>query len=71
MMRILTLLCCLKVVLFQCKREKLSSLGADLVYHGTDCEQSELAGRNMATPPGHAHPVEFVSPYNDLEVSCH
>ena len=22
----------------------------------------------MATPPGHTHPVEFVSPYNDLEV---
>ena len=22
----------------------------------------------MATPPGHPHPVEFVSPYNDLEV---
>ena len=38
------------------------------MYHGTDCEQSEVAGRNMATPPGHPHPVEFVSPYNDLEV---
>ena len=38
------------------------------MYHGTDCEQSETAGRNMATPPGHPHPLEFVSPYNDLEV---
>ena len=30
------------------KREKLLSLGADLVYHGTDCELTELEGRRLA-----------------------
>ena len=48
------------------KREKLLSLGADLVYHGTDCELTELEGRRLARETGNA--MEFISPYNDLEV---
>ena len=47
----------------QCKREKLTSLGADLVYHGTDCEETETAARAMASDS-----VEYVSPYNDLDI---
>merc|ERR1719242_547726 len=48
------------------KREKLLSLGADLVYHGTDCELTELEGRRLARESGDL--MEFISPYNDLEV---
>ena len=48
------------------KREKLLSLGADLLYHGTDCELTELEGRRLADQSGGAR--QFVSPYNDLEV---
>ena len=47
------------------KRAKLISLGADLVYHGTDCELTELEGRRLASQTDH---TEFISPYNDLEV---
>ena len=47
------------------KREKLLSLGAELVYHGTDCELTELEGRRLASQTDH---TEFISPYNDLEV---
>ena len=49
----------------QIKRDKLVSLGADLVYHGTDCELTELEGRRLASITDQ---MEFISPYNDLEV---
>merc|ERR1719510_1681971 len=48
------------------KREKLLSLGAELLYHGTDCELTEQEGRRLADQSGGAR--QFVSPYNDLEV---
>ena len=51
------------------KREKLLSLGADLVYHGTDCELTELEGRRLAREARETgNAMEFISPYNDLEV---
>ena len=49
----------------QVKRDKLVALGAELVYHGTDCELTELEGRRLADQTDH---MEFISPYNDLEV---
>ena len=49
----------------QVKRDKLEALGAELVYHGTDCELTELEGRRIADQTDH---MEFISPYNDLEV---
>ena len=50
----------------QVKREKLLGLGADLVYHGTDCELTEQEGRRLANQSGGS--LQFISPYNDLEV---
>ena len=51
------------------KREKLLSLGADLLYHGTDCELTELEGRRLAREARETgNAMEFISPYNDLEV---
>ena len=47
----------------KCKNEKLTSLGAELVYHGTDCEETEKAARGMSSSR-----VQYVSPYNDLDV---
>ena len=52
-------------IFLQCKREKLTSLGADLVFHGTDCEQTEVAARAMASA---SETEEYVSPYNDAEI---
>ena len=44
-----------------CKRAKLTALGAALVTHGMDCEESEVAGRAMAErDPA----LEYVSPHN-------
>ena len=47
----------------QCKKDKLLSLGAELVLHGTDCEETETAARAMASET-----VQYVSPYNDLDI---
>ena len=47
----------------QCKKDKLVSLGAELVLHGTDCEETETAARAMASDS-----VQYVSPYNDLDI---
>ena len=50
-----------------CKRAKLTALGAALVTHGTDCEESEVAGRAMAErDPA----LEYVSPYNGSITQC-
>ena len=46
------------------KRDKLERLGAELVLHGTDCEEPERLGRELGATPG----CLYVSPYNDPDI---
>jgi threonine dehydratase len=47
------------------KKEKLESKGANLHYHGTDCEESETYGRKLGESN---ESVEYISPYNDIDI---
>jgi len=47
------------------KKDKLIKNGADLIFHGTDCNEPEVLGRQMAAESEH---VEYVSPYNDEDI---
>ena len=49
----------------QAKRDKLTKKGADLIFHGTDCNEPEALGRKMAAEN---ETVEYVSPYNDEDI---
>ncbi|KAK9828162.1 hypothetical protein WJX74_001208 [Apatococcus lobatus] len=47
------------------KMDSLEQQGADLQLHGTDCIQAETAARAAAEEGG----LEYISPYNDLQVA--
>merc|ERR1719427_617114 len=47
------------------KKEKLEKIGADLIFHGTDCNEPEILGREMAEED---ELVEYISPYNDEDI---
>ena len=47
------------------KREKLEAKGANLLLHGTDCEESESYGRQLSQSN---NDIEYISPYNDVDI---
>lgn len=49
----------------QAKKDKLIKNGANLTFHGTDCNEPEVLGRKIAEED---KDVEYISPYNDIDI---
>ena len=56
---------CVPENIAQAKRDKLIKKGADLIFHGTDCNEPEVLGRKMAAENDD---MEYISPYNDEDI---
>ena len=56
---------CVPTIISRAKQEKLESKGADLYFHGFDCEETESYARQLAESN---KGMEYIPPYNDLDI---